>query len=177
MLEGIKSKMNSLKETVYSTACGVYATTKVNLRPNENMVAKGYKWFGNIREERDGGGVGILIKGQLINGITIKPITANNKEILLLTYLHCVIYLISSIVICIFTIDLFIVIGNLNVKIFYGKQESHKNKEEAIAEFKIMQTITKHYQNQQYQTLLIVDFNAKIGSNEKGIQNGEKLRD
>ena len=33
-----------------------------NLKQNENIVVKGYKWVGKIRQERDGGGVGILIK-------------------------------------------------------------------------------------------------------------------
>ena len=36
------------------------------------------------------------------------------------------------------------------------------------------ETIIEWYQNQQYHTLLIGDFNAKIGSDEKGIQNGDK---
>ena len=34
--------------------------------------------------------------------------------------------------------------------------------------------ITECYQNQEYNTLLIGDFNAKIGSNDKGIQNEDK---
>ena len=58
--------------------------------------------------------------------------------------------------------------------IYYGKQESCTNKEEAVAEFKNMETIIECYQKQQYHTLLIGDFNAKIGNEEKGIQNGDK---
>ena len=34
--------------------------------------------------------------------------------------------------------------------------------------------ITECYQNQEYNTWLIGDFNAKIGSNDKGIQNEDK---
>ena len=55
--------------------------------------------------------------------------------------------------------------------IYYGKQESRTNKEEAIAEFKNIETIIECYQNQQ---LLIGDFNDKTRSDEKGIQNGDK---
>ena len=78
---------------------------------------KGYKWFRKIRQERDGGGVGILIKDTLINGITIEPITAKNIELLLLKLnLNNSEYLI--------------------IMIYYGKQESRTNKEEAVAEFK-----------------------------------------
>ena len=78
---GIKSKIKSLKEIVYSTECDLYAVTETNLKQNENIVVKGYKWVGKIRQERDGGGVGILIKDTLINGITIEPITAKNRVI------------------------------------------------------------------------------------------------
>ena len=58
--------------------------------------------------------------------------------------------------------------------IYHGKQETRTNIKEAIAEFKNMETIIECYQNQQYHTLLIGDFNAKIGSDEKGVQNGDK---
>ena len=58
--------------------------------------------------------------------------------------------------------------------IYYGKQESRTNKEEAIAEFKNIETIIQCYQNQQYHTLLIGHFSCKIGSDEKRIQNGDK---
>ena len=116
---------------------------------------KGYKWVGKIRQERDGGGVGILMKDTLINGITIEPITAKNIELLLLKLnLNNSEYLI--------------------IMMYYGKQESRTNKEEAVAEFKNIEAIIESYQKQQYHTLLIGDFNAKIGNDEKGIQNGDK---
>ena len=76
--------MKSLKEIVYSKECDLFTVTETNLKQNENIVLKGYKWVGKIRQERDGGGVGILIKDTLINGITIEPITATNIEIFLL---------------------------------------------------------------------------------------------
>ena len=76
--------MKSLKEIVYSTECDLYAVTETTLKQNENIVVKGWKWVGKVRQERDGGGVGILIKDTLINGITIVPITAKNIKILLL---------------------------------------------------------------------------------------------
>ena len=152
---GIKSKMKSLKEIVYSTECDLYSVTEMNLKQNENIVVKGYKWVGKIREKRNGGGNGILIKDTLINDITIEPITAKNIEVLLLKLnLNNSEYLV--------------------IMIYYGKQESRTNKEEAIAEFKNIEIIIECQQNQQYHTLLIRDFNAKIGSDEKGIQNGDK---
>ena len=83
-VRGTKSKMKSLKEIVYSKECDLFTVTETNLKQNENIVLKGYKWVGKIRQERDGGGVGILIKDTLINGITIEPITATNIEIFLL---------------------------------------------------------------------------------------------
>ena len=118
----IKSKMKSLKEIVYSTECDLYSVTEMNLKQNENIVVKGYKWVGKIREERDGGGVGILIKDTLINDITIEPITAKNIEVLLLKLnLNNSEYLV--------------------ITIYYGKQESRTDKEEAIAEFINIETI------------------------------------
>ena len=119
---GIKSKMKSLKEIVYSTECDLYSVTEMNLKQNENIVVKGYKWVGKIREERNGGGNGILIKDTLINDITIEPITAKNIEVLLLKLnLNNSEYLV--------------------IMIYYGKQESRTNKEEAIAEFKNIEII------------------------------------
>ena len=76
--------MKSFKEIVYCTECYLYAITETNLKQNENIVMERYKWIGKIREERDGGGVGILTKDTLINGITIEPITAKSIDILLL---------------------------------------------------------------------------------------------
>ena len=85
----------------------------------------------------------------------IEPITAKNIELLLLKLnLNNSEYLI--------------------IMIYYGKQESRTNKEEAVAEFKNIEAIIECYQRQQYHTLLIGDFNAKIGNDEKGIQNGDK---
>ena len=116
---------------------------------------KGCKWVGKIKEERDGGGVGILIKDTLKNSITIEPLTAKSIEILLLKLnLNNSEYLV--------------------VMIYYGRRESYTNKEESVTEFKNIETIIEWYQNQQYHTLLIEDFNAKIGSDEKGIQNEDK---
>ena len=118
----IKSKMKSLKEIVYSTECDLYSVTEMNLKQNENIVVKGYKWVGKIGEERNGGGNGILIKDTLINDITIEPITAKNIEVLLLKLnLNNSEYLV--------------------IMIYYGKQESRTNKEEAIAEFINIETI------------------------------------
>ena len=119
---GIKSKMKSLKEIVYSTECDLYSVTEMNLKQNENIVVKEYKWVGKIKEERNGGGNGILITDTLINDITIEPITAKNIEVLLLKLnLNSSEYLV--------------------IMIYYGKQESRTNKEEAIAEFKNIKII------------------------------------
>ena len=109
----------------------------------------------NIVKYSIGGGIGIFKKDTLKNGITIDQITAKNIEISLLKQnLNNSEYLIMM--------------------IYYRKQESGTSKEEAIAEFKNIDPITEYYQNQQYHTLLIIDFNAYIGSDEKGIQNGDK---
>ena len=107
--------MKSLKEIAYYTECDLYAVTETKLKQNEKIVVKGYKWVGKIREERDRGEVGILTKDTSINGIAIEPITAKNIEILLLK-----LNLNNS--------------ENLTMMIYYGKQESRTNKEEAIAE-------------------------------------------
>ena len=54
------------------------------------------------------------------------------------------------------------------------KQESCTNKKEAIAEFKNIETIVEYYPNQKYHLLLIGEFNAKTGSDEKGMKNRKK---
>ena len=65
--------MKSLKEIAYYAECDLYVVTETKLKQNEKIVVKVYKWVGKIREERDGGGVGILIKDTSINSIAIEP--------------------------------------------------------------------------------------------------------
>ena len=96
----------------------------MNLEQNESITVKEYKWVGNIKEEKDVGGFGILIKDKLINGIATEPITAKNKEILLLK-----LNLNNS--------------ENLITMIYNGKQQTCTNKEESIAEFKNIETLTE----------------------------------
>ena len=37
----------------YATECDLFAVTETNLKQNENIVVKGCKWVGKIKEERD----------------------------------------------------------------------------------------------------------------------------
>ena len=76
-------------ETESSTACD-YIQQQNESETEWQHSSKRVKWVRKIREEWDGGGVGILI-----NGVAIKPVTANNKEnyywhiyIVLFAYFH-----------------------------------------------------------------------------------------
>ena len=70
---GVKTKINSLKNVVNSTECDIFAITETNLKPNENIRLQGYKWISKPREDKEGGGVRILLKETLSNACTIEP--------------------------------------------------------------------------------------------------------
>ena len=125
------------------------------MKPNENIKIKGYKWVGKERaENKEGGGVGILIKNDIIKACTINQIDTK-------------IEIMSLNIKTKYNED-------LNIFIYYGKQESRTTKEEAINEFTQLEAIMKKFTSKKSQILLIGDFNAKIGDSQNGIKGGDK---
>ena len=55
----INQTFPSIKNNLYDlfNLCDLYAVTETNLKQNENIVVKWYKWVEKIREERDGDGL------------------------------------------------------------------------------------------------------------------------
>ena len=52
----INQTFPSIKNNLYDLF-NLYAVTETNLKQNENIVVKWYKWVEKIREERDGDGL------------------------------------------------------------------------------------------------------------------------
>ena len=61
----------------------------------------------------------------------------------------------------------------LNICIYYGKQESRSSAEAISDELHLLETETARFASQQHHVLLLGDFNAKIGSDNFGIPNGD----
>ena len=60
----------------------------------------------------------------------------------------------------------------LFIGLFYGKQERRNNNTTLDEEFKIIERhLCQYIENNQNQTLLLGNFNAKIGNGEQGIPN------
>ena len=58
---------------------------------------------------------------------------------------------------------------------YYGKQESRSTKKESENKFNQLSTYIKNYIDSNSYVLVIGDFNAKIGKDEEGIVNGDRI--
>ena len=52
---------------IYILCTKIAGITETHLNGNEQMYIDGYQWYGLSREEKEGGGVGFLIKNELTN--------------------------------------------------------------------------------------------------------------
>ena len=141
------------------------ALTETNLTPAERLKLPGYRWIGKNRINKEGGGVGLLIKNAICKNIVIEPTTDTDLETIWITTT-----LIDQTRLCIGT--------------YYGKQESRCTVQQIKEEFESLQNTITGLLVRHNHILLIGDFNAKIGNDADGIpgnhpvisRNGHLLR-
>lgn len=123
---GLRSKIKSVKEITQRANCDIFAFAEKGLKANENTKMKGYKWVRKSRtENKEGGGVGFLIKNNLLKACSINQMDSN---------------------IGIASINVKIKYNEqLNVFVYHRKQESRIKKEEAIVEFAELKKIIEKY--------------------------------
>ena len=64
---------------------------------------------------------------------------------------------------------------SMMVCLYYGKQESRSTKKESENEFNQISTCTKNCIDNNSYVLILGDFNAKIGNDQEGIENGDRI--
>ncbi len=69
-IRGIKGKRSSLIEQLDSEKPHIFLLTETLLPTNTGIHINGYNFFGRARQSGKGGGVGILVRDDIINSIT-----------------------------------------------------------------------------------------------------------
>ena len=70
-IRGIKGKRSSLIEQLDSEKPHVFLLTETLLPTNSGIQITGYTFFGKSRQNRKGGGIGILIRDEIKNLISL----------------------------------------------------------------------------------------------------------
>ena len=152
---GIKSKLVSLRFVISQVDPDIVALSETNLKGKQKVSVKGYTWIGKNRKGKDSGGVGFLVRNSLRNSIVIE--NTNDNKIIEALWIKIILQKQSY----------------LNIWIYYGKQESRFSEEAISDELHLLETETARFASQQHHVLLLDDFNAKIGSDNFGIPNGD----
>ena len=156
-IRGLRGKKNSLIEILNTNQPHLFLLTETQMRSSVNEKIGEYTLLSRVREDKNGGGVAILVRDDIKNSVTphvpdrnIELIWASiqrkNKRPLL--------------------------IGS-----YYGKQETRTSKNEIEREFQLLSEEIEEKSNDG-EILLAMDANAKIGIlNEMVSRNGKLLLD
>ena len=106
------------------------------------------------KENKGGGGIGLLIKNNLFKAFSINQIDSN-IEIVFLNVREKY-------------------NERLDTFVFYEKQESRTAKEEAVIKFAELETLIKKYSSKQYHISLAGVFNAAISNDVEKNERGEE---
>ena len=66
-VRGIKSKLDSLEKTLHTLGTHIAGITETHLARGETINIPGYEWRGKERNNKEGGGIGFLIRKVIIN--------------------------------------------------------------------------------------------------------------
>ena len=66
-VRGIKSKLDSLEKTLHTLGTHIAGITETHLTRGETINIPGYEWRGKERNNKEGGGIGFLIRKDIIN--------------------------------------------------------------------------------------------------------------
>ena len=64
---------------------------------------------------------------------------------------------------------------SMMICLYYSKQDSRSTKKESENEFNRISTYTRHCIDNNSYVLILGDFNAKIGNDQEGIVNGNRI--
>ena len=153
---GIKSKLASLKMLIAETEPDIVAIQETKLNDKEKISIANYQWIDGSRKVQKGGGVGFLVSYKILKNIVREPDpdiqTAEVKWIRMILKDQ----------------------QHLCIGVYYGKQETH-SAEKTLDEYNMLENRIVSYIANDTHVILLGDFNAKVGSNEKGIKNGDKI--
>ena len=153
-IRGMKGKKNSLTEILHDHDPHLYLLTETQLRSNIGMRIEGYNFYGRKREGKNGGGVGILVRNDILNK-TAPHISDRNIELMWISLQT--------------KTKRPIIIG-----VYYGQQESRLNKNEIELEMSLLKEEIIEMSNEG-DVLLAMDGNARIGLLGEQISRNGKL--
>ena len=153
-VRGMKSKMNSLIEILDDQNPHIYLLTETQLRSNVGMKIEGYTFYSRKREGKNGGGVGILVRNDLLHK-SAPHITDRSIELM--------------------WISLRTTTGRPTmIGVYYGPQESRTNKDEIELEMCLLREEIQEMTNEG-NILLAMDGNGKINLLNEGVSRNGKL--
>ena len=154
-VRGIKSKLISINEVLVENNPHLFLLTETLLRTDTGLNIPGYTFYGKKREERTGGGVGILVRNDVRNNVA-SHISEKNIEMMWVSVRRK-----NS--------------APLIIGIYYGKQECRTSKGEIEAEMQLLNEEIEE-KSQDGEILIAMDGNGKIGLlGEKISRNGQLL--
>ena len=160
---GIKNKTKSLENTMKAHGTHIAGITETHLQKGEQINIDGFKWLGKERTERKGGGIGFLVRNDLLNKMEkIEPDLDEQNNI---------------------TEVLWIKIKTqipIHIGVVYGRQEAD-NPEKLDLQFQELTTQINKLQ-QEGRVILMGDINAKLEikkgqCHQTESKNGQRLRE
>ena len=161
-INGIKWKIRSLENLLQSEKIGIALITETKLPGKDKINIKGYKWIGKNREDKNGGGVGLLISDELCKN-TVEDNTSDEYPNLETKW-----------------IKLECRPKDIAIGVFYGPQEN-KTVEKVREIYSNLETQIKQ-KSKDNNIIIGGDFNAKLqvdNNNHKQTQsrNGKTLQE
>ena len=124
---------------------------------NEKVNIQYFKWIGLNRQNKDEGVIEFLINKFVIKSCTI----AQNLNKTIHEFMSIKLNLTNN--------------ESMMVCLYYGKEESRSTKKQSENKFNQISTYTKNCIDNNSYVLILGDFNAKIGNDQEGIENGDRI--
>ena len=154
-IRGLKGKTSSLIEHLNSENPQLFLLVETLLQTDSEIGIEGYKFFGKARKDRKGGGVGIMVRNDLVN-VIIPHFSERNIELMWVS-LRRKHY------------------QPLFIGCYYGKQEARCSKEDIEREMELLSEEIQEYTNEG-ELLIAMDGNGNLGlMGEEKSQNGKLL--
>lgn len=153
-IRGLNGKRNSLTEILHDNDPQIYLLTETQLRSNAGIKIDGYNFYSRKREGKFGGGVGILVRNDILNK-TAPHISDRNIEMMWISLRTKEEH-------------------PLMLGVYYGQQESLSKNEIELEMSLLKEEI--HEMSCEGEILIAMDGNGKIGLlGEEHSRNGKLL--